>query len=42
MGSVWPELIEAMPFRMGPMIRLMGWVPGALPEPADDLLADSL
>jgi Fe-S oxidoreductase/FAD/FMN-containing dehydrogenase len=30
MGSMWPELIDAMPFGMGPMMRAMGKVPGAL------------
>jgi Fe-S oxidoreductase/FAD/FMN-containing dehydrogenase len=30
MGTMWPELIAAMPFGMGPMMRLMGKVPGAL------------
>lgn len=30
MGSMWPELIDAMPFKMGPMMRAMGKVPGAL------------
>ena len=30
MGTMWPELIQAMPFGMGRMIRLMGKVPGAL------------
>ena len=30
MGTLWPELIDAMPFGMGPMMRLMGKVPGAL------------
>jgi hypothetical protein len=30
MGTMWPELIGAMPFGMGPMMRLMGKVPGAL------------
>jgi Fe-S oxidoreductase len=30
MGTMWPELIDAMPFRMGPMMRAMGKVPGAL------------
>ncbi len=30
MGTMWPELIRAMPFGMGPMMRLMGKVPGAL------------
>ena len=30
MGSMWPELIDAMPFGMGPMMKAMGRVPGAL------------
>jgi len=30
MGSMWPELIDAMPFGMGPMMRMMGKIPGAL------------
>jgi hypothetical protein len=30
MGTMWPELIDAMPYRMGPMMRAMGKVPGAL------------
>ena len=30
MGTMWPELIDAMPFGMGRMMRLMGKVPGAL------------
>jgi hypothetical protein len=30
MGTMWPELIEAMPFGMGKMMRIMGKVPGAL------------
>ena len=30
MGTMWPELIDAMPFKMGPMMRLMGKIPGAL------------
>jgi Fe-S oxidoreductase len=30
MGSMWPELIDAMPFGMGPMMRFMGKMPGAL------------
>lgn len=30
MGTMWPELIDAMPFRMGAMMRAMGKVPGAL------------
>jgi len=30
MGTMWPELIAAMPFGMGKMLRAMGKVPGAL------------
>jgi hypothetical protein len=30
MGTMWPELIDAMPFKMGPMMRFMGRIPGAL------------
>ena len=30
MGTMWPELIAAMPFGMGPMMRVMGKIPGAL------------
>jgi Fe-S oxidoreductase/FAD/FMN-containing dehydrogenase len=30
MGTMWPELVNAMPFGMGAMMRLMGKVPGAL------------
>jgi Fe-S oxidoreductase/FAD/FMN-containing dehydrogenase len=30
MGTMWPELIDAMPYGMGPMMRAMGKVPGAL------------
>ena len=30
MGTMWPELIDAMPFKMGAMMRAMGKVPGAL------------
>jgi len=30
MGTMWPELIDSMPFGMGPMMRLMGKIPGAL------------
>jgi Fe-S oxidoreductase/FAD/FMN-containing dehydrogenase len=29
-GSMWPELIAAMPFGMGRMMRFMGKIPGAL------------
>jgi hypothetical protein len=30
MGTMWPELIAAMPFHMGPIMRFMGKIPGAL------------
>jgi hypothetical protein len=30
MGTMWPELIDAMPFGMGPMMRIMGRIPGTL------------
>jgi Fe-S oxidoreductase/FAD/FMN-containing dehydrogenase len=30
MGSMWPDLIDAMPFGMGPIMRLLGKIPGAL------------
>jgi Fe-S oxidoreductase/FAD/FMN-containing dehydrogenase len=30
MGTMWPELIGAMPFGMGGMMRFMGKIPGAL------------
>lgn len=30
MGAMWPELIDAMPFGMGHMMRAMGKAPGAL------------
>ena len=30
MGTMWPELIDAMPFGMGRMMRLMGSIPIAL------------
>jgi Fe-S oxidoreductase/FAD/FMN-containing dehydrogenase len=30
MGTMWPELVDAMPFGMGPMMRIMGKIPGAL------------
>ena len=30
MGTMWPELIDAMPFRMGPLMRFMGKIPGTL------------
>ncbi|HEY3416316.1 MAG TPA: (Fe-S)-binding protein, partial [Armatimonadota bacterium] len=30
MGAMWPQLIDAMPFGMGPMMRAMGKIPGAL------------
>jgi hypothetical protein len=30
MGTMWPELVDAMPLGMGRMMRLMGRVPGTL------------
>lgn len=30
MGTMWPELIDAMPFGMGKMMRVMGKIPGTL------------
>ena len=30
MGTMWPELIAAMPFGMGPMMRIAGKIPGML------------
>jgi Fe-S oxidoreductase/FAD/FMN-containing dehydrogenase len=30
MGSMWPELIDSMPFGMGAMMRVMGKIPGTL------------
>jgi Fe-S oxidoreductase len=30
MGTMWPELIDAMPYGMGSLMRAMGKVPGAL------------
>jgi hypothetical protein len=30
MGTMWPELVDAMPFGMGPMMRFMGKIPGTL------------
>ncbi len=30
MGTMWPELVNAMPFGMGGMMRLAGKIPGAL------------
>jgi hypothetical protein len=30
MSTMWPELINSMPFGMGPMMRVMGKIPGAL------------
>ncbi len=40
MGTMWPEMIDAMPFGMGPMMRFMGKIPGALElmKPAFPLL----
>jgi hypothetical protein len=31
MGTMWPELVDAMPLGMGKMMRAAGKVPGALP-----------
>jgi len=30
MGTMWPEMIDAMPFGMGKMMRFMGKIPGIL------------
>jgi len=30
MSTMWPELIRAMPLGMGPMMKVMGKIPGAL------------
>ncbi len=30
MSTMWPELVDAMPFGMGPMMRFMGKIPAAL------------
>jgi Fe-S oxidoreductase/FAD/FMN-containing dehydrogenase len=30
MGTMWPEMISAMPFGMGGMMKVMGKIPGAL------------
>jgi hypothetical protein len=30
MGTMWPQLVDAMPFGMGKMMRIMGKIPGAL------------
>jgi hypothetical protein len=30
MGTMWPELVDAMPFGMGKMMRIMSKIPGAL------------
>ena len=30
MGTMWPELIDAMPYGMGPMMKAMGKIPGSL------------
>jgi Fe-S oxidoreductase/FAD/FMN-containing dehydrogenase len=30
MGTMWPELIDAMPIGMGKMMRMMGKIPGSL------------
>jgi Fe-S oxidoreductase/FAD/FMN-containing dehydrogenase len=29
MGTMWPEIIDAMPYKMGPLMRVMGKIPGA-------------
>jgi Fe-S oxidoreductase/FAD/FMN-containing dehydrogenase len=40
MGTMWPEIIDAMPYKMGPIMRVMGKIPGALSlmKPAFPLL----
>ena len=35
MGTMWPEMIDAMPFGMGPMMRVMGKIPGARADETD-------
>ena len=30
MGTMWPEMIDAMPYKIGPMMRAIGKIPGAL------------
>jgi Fe-S oxidoreductase/FAD/FMN-containing dehydrogenase len=30
MGTMWPELIDSMPYGMGPMMHFMGKIPGTL------------
>jgi len=30
MGTMWPEMIDAMPYKMGPMMRAVGKIPGIL------------
>jgi Fe-S oxidoreductase len=30
MGTMWPEIVDAMPLRMGAMMRAMGKIPGVL------------
>ncbi len=30
MDSMWPEIIDSMPYKMGPMMKAIGKVPGAL------------
>jgi Fe-S oxidoreductase/FAD/FMN-containing dehydrogenase len=30
MATMWPEIIDAMPYKMGPLMRVMGKIPGAL------------
>ena len=37
MGTMWPELIDSMPFGMGKMMRAMGKVPGALADDETDV-----
>ncbi len=32
MGTMWPELIDAMPFGMGPMMRMMGKLPSPIAD----------
>lgn len=32
MGAMWPEMIDAMPFKMGPMMRAMGKLPGPVSD----------
>ena len=30
MSTMWPELIDAMPLKMGKMMRVMGKIPGII------------